>query len=237
MKLASLAFSFVAAACLSLWASFAATASDLADIVARIRAEAVKLGVPPDLAMSVGYVETGFDPTRIGAAGEVGLMQVMPTTAAGMGFLGANAALADVDTNIHYGVGYLAEAWTLANHDVCLTLAKYNAGHETQTMSTMTSDYCRKAVAYLVSIHSPLADGVKIPMGAPSGRDLASLPLLPVDTGPHRSKIFWAHEKARVKALNARLEARWRRNAVHNDRLASLRPSAASRATGENADP
>ena len=54
--------------------------------------------------------------------GEIGLMQVRPETAALLGFRGDLAELARPEVNIHYGVAYLAEAWRLANGDLCRAL-------------------------------------------------------------------------------------------------------------------
>ena len=214
----------------------AAAPTDVPNIIAKIQAEAEKLGVPSDLATAVGFVETGFDPSRIGAAGEVGLMQVMPTTATGMGFQGANADLADIDTNIRYDVRYLAEAWTLADHDVCLTLAKYNAGHATRSMSTMTSAYCQRALVHLASIRSPLGAGIRISLVEASTSATLAGPLIPIETGPHRSVNFWAREKARIRAVDAQLEARWSRISARNGRVAGRRSLFGNRFADDSVD-
>jgi soluble lytic murein transglycosylase-like protein len=44
----------------------------------------------------------------------LGLMQLNPTTARTMGFRGANADLFDAETNLKYGVKYLAGAYLVA---------------------------------------------------------------------------------------------------------------------------
>ena len=74
-------------------------------------------------------IESAYDPTRIGGVGEIGLMQVRPQTAAMLGFSGCAGDLATPETNIHYGVKYLAGAWRRAGGDLCRTLMKYRAGH------------------------------------------------------------------------------------------------------------
>jgi soluble lytic murein transglycosylase-like protein len=38
----------------------------------------------------VAFAESGYDPNAIGTAGEVGIMQVMPSTAAMLGFNGTS---------------------------------------------------------------------------------------------------------------------------------------------------
>jgi soluble lytic murein transglycosylase-like protein len=51
-----------------------------------IRDEALRQGVPPDLAVAVARRESGLNPNvRDGAFGEVGLFQVKPSTAADLG--------------------------------------------------------------------------------------------------------------------------------------------------------
>jgi soluble lytic murein transglycosylase-like protein len=51
-------------------------------------------GVPPQVADAVVQVESAYDPAAIGGVGEIGLMQVMPSTAAMLGFRGTVAELA-----------------------------------------------------------------------------------------------------------------------------------------------
>ena len=124
---------------------------------AMIRDEAARAGLPPDIAEAVVSVESGFDPTKIGGVGEIGLMQVRPETAAMLGFNGSDGDLAKPDTNIHYGVAYLSKAWTLAGGHLCRALMKYRAGHGEETMSPLSVLYCRRAVDYLAAEGSPFA--------------------------------------------------------------------------------
>ena len=179
----------------ALWAGDIAVAepsSATSQIVAKLRAEAAARRLPPDVAQAVGYIETGFDPTRIGAAGEIGLMQVMPQTAAMLGFAGTDAELADVDTNIRYGVNYLATAWRLADNDLCRALTKYRAGHGAEFMTAKSIAYCRRARTYLAGLHSSLAEGV-----------------LPQAQSEDGKADFWTRHRARVQRLDAKVKARW----------------------------
>ena len=75
------------------------------------------------------WVESSYNPRARGDVGEIGLMQVRPATAALLGFTGSLARLAEPATNIAYGARYLAQAWRLAQGDVCTTVMKYRAGH------------------------------------------------------------------------------------------------------------
>ncbi len=81
---------------------------------ALIEKEARSAGLAPEIAEAVMAVESGYNPGAIGGAGEIGLMQIMPPTARLLGFGGTLADLAVPETNIHYGVMYLAQAWRLA---------------------------------------------------------------------------------------------------------------------------
>jgi soluble lytic murein transglycosylase-like protein len=65
-------------------------------------------------------VESGYNPDEIGASGEIGLMQVLPSTARMLGFTGTLAELAAPQTNARYSVAYLAQAWRLAGGDLCI---------------------------------------------------------------------------------------------------------------------
>ena len=117
-----------------------------------IRREAINRELPPAIADAVVRVESGYDAAAIGGVGEIGLMQVRPATAALLGFSGTHAELADPETNIRYGVAYLAEAWRLSGGDLCRTLMKYRAGHGAEVMSPLSSEYCRKARAHLAAL-------------------------------------------------------------------------------------
>jgi len=119
------------------------------DIVATIEREAKRADLPPEIAEAVAHTESGLNPARIGADGEIGLMQVLPSTARMMGFSGTLADLAVPSTNIRYGVTYLAGAYRLAGGDLCTAVMKYRAGHGETRFSYLSVDYCRKVRARL----------------------------------------------------------------------------------------
>jgi hypothetical protein len=107
--------------------------------------EAERTGLPPQIALAVIEIESGFDPAAKGAAGEIGLMQVMPPTARMLGFQGSDDQLAEPAANIRLGVGYLARAHRLARGDLCTTLMKYRAGHQETRFSSLSVSYCSRA--------------------------------------------------------------------------------------------
>jgi hypothetical protein len=107
--------------------------------------EARQLGLPPQFATAVMEIESGFNPGAKGAAGEIGLMQVMPPTARLLGFRGDADQLADPAINIALGVRYLAKAHRLAGGDLCTTVMKYRAGHRETRFSARSIAYCLRA--------------------------------------------------------------------------------------------
>ena len=109
-----------------------------------IRKEARKHGVPVDLAHAVVRIESNYNAKARGRAGEIGLMQIKPQTARGEGFRGSTRALYDPQTNIKYGMRYLAGAHQRADGDICGTILRYNAGHYAKRMNPISRRYCAK---------------------------------------------------------------------------------------------
>src|SRR5215831_1015911 len=114
-----------------------------------ITQEAERTGLDPRLVDAVVKVESDYRQDAIGAAGEIGLMQVRPSTARLLGFGGADRELAEPATNIRLGVTYLAKAWSLARGDLCRALMKYRAGHGEEQMTPLSTKYCNRAREHL----------------------------------------------------------------------------------------
>lgn len=101
---------------------------------AQIAKSADRHQVSPFLIASVIEVESDWQPRARSAAGAVGLMQVMPSTAeelADRGLVNEReyplARLSDPETNIEYGAAYL-RLLVERYHEVETALAAYNAG-------------------------------------------------------------------------------------------------------------
>lgn len=181
--------------------------------------EARKAGLPADLVDAVIKVESDYEASRIGAVGEIGLMQVRPGTAAMLGYKGPIGDLASPAINIHYGAAYLGQAWHLAKGDVCRTLMKYRAGHGEEVMTPLSLLYCARARAHLAAVGSPLATAIAAPglvmpaigegprMTLKASTRVAAAP-------PRHGPAFWLAEEARVRAIRASVQARWRRIAL-----------------------
>eukprot|EP00903_Cladosiphon_okamuranus_P001978 g1976.t1 len=116
-----------------------------------IRKAAAKHGVPVKIAKAVVEVESNFNPRARGSAGEVGLMQIKPATARGIGYRGSTKALYDPETNLEWGMKYLAGAHERAGGDLCGTILRYNAGHYAKRMNPISRRYCSKVKRILAS--------------------------------------------------------------------------------------
>lgn len=106
-------------------------------------------GVPVALAHAVVRVESNYRPNARGKAGEIGLMQIKPATARMMGYSGSAKGLYDPDTNIRYGMKYLAKAHELGGGDTCGTILRYNAGHAAKRMNPTSAAYCAKVKRHM----------------------------------------------------------------------------------------
>jgi soluble lytic murein transglycosylase-like protein len=118
----------------------------------RIAAHAKAAGLPAELAEAVVRHESRFNPKARGRHGEIGLMQIKPQTARGLGYRGTAAGLYDVETNLKWGMAYLAGAYKLAGGDTCGTILRYNAGHGATRMNRTSRAYCSEVVTYVASL-------------------------------------------------------------------------------------
>lgn len=117
-----------------------------------IRQYADQYDVPVELAMAVVRIESNFRPTAKGSAGEIGLMQIKPATAKLMGYKGRASGLYDPETNIRFGMKYLAGAHELGDGKLCRTILKYNAGHGAKRMNPVSQRYCNKVETVMASM-------------------------------------------------------------------------------------
>jgi len=90
----------------------------------RVIEVAIREGLDPALVLAVVEAESGQEANAVSPKGAVGLMQVLPETAAEIGYPDA----ADPARNLEAGCRYLAVLLESFGGDVELALAAYNAG-------------------------------------------------------------------------------------------------------------
>ena len=125
-----------------------APAPTLKDLVSR---HARENGVPERLASAVVRIESNFNPGARGGSA-LGLMQIKVETARSMGFSGSARGLMEPETNLHFGMKVLADAFKASRGDVCMTLARYQSGHLTTHMSAANRAYCAHARAFMAKL-------------------------------------------------------------------------------------
>lgn len=84
------------------------TATPSADVLQAIATQ-TNPRVPYPVVFAVAERESTFDPLATGAAGELGLMQILPSTARSVGYIGPVDALLEAPVNVQVGTAYLAK--------------------------------------------------------------------------------------------------------------------------------
>lgn len=95
--------------------------SEINDLIAKY---ADKNGLDENFVKAVINQESGFNPNATSKCGAMGLMQLMPSTAQGLGVTNAY----DAEQNIEGGTKYLKGLLDRFGNDKSLALAAYNAG-------------------------------------------------------------------------------------------------------------
>lgn len=103
---------------------------DLRVLKSEIYAAAVKHHLNPYLAMGLGWWESGWNQSAVSSAGAIGVMQIMPATAASEGpmLLRRDVNINNVDDNIELGVAILRHNLDDYHGDLVRALADYYGG-------------------------------------------------------------------------------------------------------------
>jgi hypothetical protein len=125
-----------------------ATARD--NINALIEEHAKANGLPTHFVHQVVKRESNYNPNAKGGSA-LGLMQIKHATARGMGYKGDAAGLYDVQTNLRYGIAYLAGAYRTAKGDLIQAYTYYSRGYyyaaKRQGVTTEVADLAPAAAA------------------------------------------------------------------------------------------
>lgn len=112
---------------------------------ALIQQAATAYGVPPAIALAVANQESGFDQAQVGSAGEIGVFQLQPSTAADL-----NVNPYDLAGNISGGVKYLAQLFNQFG-DWFTALTAYNGGEGNVQRGTVSSQARNYAASVLTA--------------------------------------------------------------------------------------
>jgi len=113
-------------------------------------------GLSPRLLEAVAYVESRFREDAVSAKGALGMMQLMPATASGLGVDPSDPA-----QNAQGGATYLRQMLATFDNDLELALAAYNAGpsavirHGGVPPYAETRAYVAAVMEYLASTSVP----------------------------------------------------------------------------------
>lgn len=128
------------------------------EVESMIRLEAINQGVPPSLAIGVARVESGLNQSAVSPKGAIGVMQLMPKTAATLKVDPHNT-----QQNISGGITYLKQLLDRYKGDMPKALAAYNAGpgavdrHRGVPPYKETQNYVKKITGNLESAPEPVA--------------------------------------------------------------------------------
>lgn len=108
-------------------------------------------GVSATILKAIAKAESGFNPSAVSRAGAVGVMQLMPATAASLGVTNSY----DARENIMGGAKYISQLLSKYQGNISLALAAYNAGSGNVEKYggippfTETQNYVQKVLSYM----------------------------------------------------------------------------------------
>lgn len=118
-----------------------------------IQKMAARYGVEAALIKAIIKAESNFDPSAISRKGAIGLMQLMPSTAADLKVSNPR----DPHKNIEGGTRYLRYLLGLFKNDLKLTIAAYNAGENAVIKYGRSVPPYRETIEYVKRVGKYLA--------------------------------------------------------------------------------
>lgn len=131
--------------------------------------------VPEALVHRVIMRESKYQKDLVGACGCIGLMQIKLGTARGLGYTGDAKGLHDPDTNLMYGVKYLAGAYRAANGDHDRAIHYFAKGYYEAAKRLRLAD--AQPFARPERVHAPLDITPKIAGAIRTARHAGRAPL------------------------------------------------------------
>ena len=111
------------------------------------KAAAKKYNVSESLLKAIAKAESDFNPNDVSSAGAIGIMQLMPETAAGLGVKNPY----DPEQNIMGGAKCISLKLKEFNGNIRLALAAYNAGSGAVRRNGGVPSYCKSYVNKVLS--------------------------------------------------------------------------------------
>jgi len=126
-----------------------------------IREVATDQGVDASLVTAIVRVESAFDPRAVSRKGALGLMQIMPATALGLGVADPARDLLDPHVNLRAGARHLRALHNRYPDRLDLAIAAYNAGEGAVARWAGIPPYAetRQYVASVLSWYDVYRDG------------------------------------------------------------------------------
>ncbi|MEG9529016.1 MAG: transglycosylase SLT domain-containing protein [Hyphomicrobiales bacterium] len=149
------------------------------NIDALIEQQAKANGVPASFVHAVVKRESNYNPKAKGGSA-LGLMQIKHATARSLGYTGDAAGLFDPETNLRYGVAYLAGAYRTAQGNVSQAYQYYNRGYyyaaKRQGISTEVASVVAPVAASASALASLFGGGAADRTASPAASALAYAP-------------------------------------------------------------
>jgi soluble lytic murein transglycosylase-like protein len=124
------------------------------EIDALVATHARANNVPEALVHRVIVRESKYQKDLVGSCGCIGLMQIKLATARGLGYSGDAKGLHDANTNLTYGVKYLAGAYRAANGNHDRAVHYFAKGYYEVAKRQRLAD--AQSFAKLERVHAPL---------------------------------------------------------------------------------